>query len=154
MSSGPRNRLISTLDKIAAISPNMRSHYLNSCWSIPRVQYTSAYMWHQREMSQLAHFTKVWRWRSYYVITDHWGRGTQTLVIRSFHLSRSDTKFQFSNFTCTLVNTNLWHMLWHTSRIWNDVGRFAMGDHIQYRIIENWSRGSTHWLKQIAWGCV
>ena len=36
------------------------SHYLNSCWTIPQAQYTSTYMQHQGEMSQLTHLTKVW----------------------------------------------------------------------------------------------
>ena len=35
-------------------------------------------------MSQLVHFTKVWRWPSYCAITDHWERYTYTTQIAKF----------------------------------------------------------------------
>ena len=62
-------------------------------------------------------YAYMWRWPSYCIITDHWemctntGRRFVSLIVLRHNI------LTFDLHVYSELNTNLWHMLWHTARI-------------------------------------
>ena len=92
-------------------------HNLNQCWSIPRIQYTSAWC-------------GTWGW---------WVNSPalqNQCVVSLIMLRHNILNFELDVYSG--LNTNLWHMLWHTARIYKSLvvlRKYSMLIFVKIRIL-------------------